>query len=139
MCRSCYDMFHILRMNTGICLFFAIICNFVAEMPDFREQRHHNIAISVLQQYWFLATGIFFLSESFATFRAITGGIIGGKTWAYIPLGYGAPLIDVGMSLYFTADDYGTDPRAFLGWENNTKWYFFYGMWPAAFVRDKLL
>ena len=60
--------------------------------------------------------------------RAITGGIIGGKTWSYLPLAYGLPLINVGVTVFLYGDDYGTDPRAFLGWENETKAMFFYTM-----------
>ena len=66
------------------------------------------------------------LSESFATFRAITAGIIGGKTAGYLPCAYGLPFIDVGVSLYMFGDDYGRDPRAFIGWDNDTKRSFFY-------------
>ena len=59
---------------------------FVAESDTIRKNRHDNITISVFQQYWFLASCLSLLSESFATFRAITGGIIGGKTLGYIPM-----------------------------------------------------
>jgi hypothetical protein len=50
--------------------------------------------------FFFQTASYFLFSESFATFRAITGGIIGGKTLAYIPLSYGIPLIDTGVALY---------------------------------------
>ena len=46
---------------------------FVAENSTIRKDRHDNITVSVFQQYWFLASSLSLLSESFATFRAITG------------------------------------------------------------------
>jgi len=49
---------------------------------------------------YFQTTSFFLFSESFATFRAITGGIIGGKTMAYIPLSYGIPFVTTGLGLY---------------------------------------
>ena len=110
------------------------ICFFLTEIPVMTEDRHNNIAMSVLIQYWSLGTANFLFFEAFATFRAITQGIIGGKTWSYIPLGYGAPLLDIGITLYMRGKDYGTDPRAFVGWENDTKMLFFYSMLPTILV-----
>jgi len=44
-------------------------------------------------------------------FRAITAGVIGGKTWAYILLSFGLPLTNTGLSMFLYGSDYGTDPR----------------------------
>jgi len=63
--------------------------------------------------------------EAFAEFRAITAGIIGGKTWAYIPLGYAAGFIGLGVTWFLYGKDVGTDPDVFIGWENETKMPFF--------------
>ena len=60
------------------------------------------------------------------------GGIIGGKTWGYIPMIYGIPLIDIGVTMLLYGDDYGRDPRAFIGWANDTKMIFFYGQLVTA-------
>ena len=110
-----WEMFHILRGNTGFCILVASICMFVAESDTIRKDRHDNITVSVFQQYWFLASSLSLLAEVFATFRAITGGIIGGKTWGYIPMIYGFPLIDIGVTMLLHGEDYGRDPRAFIG------------------------
>ena len=110
-----WEMFHVLRGITGFCYCVALICMFVAENEGIRKDRHDNIAISVFQQYWFLATCVSLLAESFATFRAITGGIIGGKTLGYIPMIFGLPMIDIGVTMFLYGDDYGRDPRAFIG------------------------
>jgi len=127
-----WEMFHLLRCNTAFCFMVALICMFVAESEDIRKNRHDNITISVFQQFWFLASCLSLLSESFATFRAITGGIIGGKTLGYIPMIYGLPLVDIGVSMFLYGDDYGRDPRAFIGWANETKLSFFYAILTAA-------
>ena len=64
----------------------------------------------------------------------MTSGVIGGKTWAYLPMGYGAPFVNVGLTIYLYGRDYGTEPWVFLGWENDTKWTFFYQMGPTVIV-----
>ena len=68
-----WDMFHVMRCNLAFCIFAACLCMFVAENSTIRKDRHDNITMSVFQQYWFLASSLSLLSESFATFRAITG------------------------------------------------------------------
>ncbi len=67
--------------------------------------------------------------------RAMTGGIIGGKTWSYILVCYGLPLFDVGLTMYLYGDDYGRDPRCFIGWENDTKHVFFFLQMATIAVR----
>lgn len=121
-------MFHLLRLNIGICYFFGLIFLMVSQSRDTCADRHTNIAISALLEYFFIAAASFICAESFATFQAITAGVIGGKTWAFILTSYGFPVIAVGLNLFFYGDDYGTDPRCFMGWENQTKNCFFYFM-----------
>ena len=41
-------------------------------------------------------------------------------------------MIDIGVTMFLYGDDYGRDPRAFIGWANDTKLIFFYGMLAAA-------
>lgn len=129
-----WEMFHLMRLNAAICLLLAHISMFVAEIPGIREDRKLNVIFSILQQYWILASAGFLCSEAIATFQAVTAGIIGGKLMGYIPLAYGLPFINIGTTIYIYADDYGRDPRAFIGWENETKWVFFYLQWPLTFV-----
>lgn len=123
-----WEMFLIIRCHSGFTCMVALVCMFVSESDAIRKDRHDNITISVFQQFWFLAFCMSLLAESFATFRAITGGIVGGKTWAYIPIIYGVPMIDIGVTLYLYGNDYGRDPRAFIGWFNETKMVFFYAI-----------
>ena len=41
-------------------------------------------------------------------------------------------MIDIGVTMFLYGDDYGRDPRAFIGWANDTKLVFFYAMLAAA-------
>lgn len=127
-------MFHLIRVYTASFCFLALTTMFLAELHGVRDDRHLNITISVLQHFFIMAMASFLLSESFATFRAITAGIIGGKTWSYVCISLGLPMLALGMSMHVYGSDYGTDPRAFLGWNNETKWLFFYALLPMTLV-----
>ena len=120
-----WEMFHLMRLNTGICYWAAMLFHFLSEAPFIQEDRHANAAISSLILFFYLSGSYFQFLEAFAEFRAITGGIIGGKTWAYIPMGWGAGLIGLGLTWYLHGSDVGTDPDVFIGWENDTKMPFF--------------
>ncbi len=126
--RQLWDMFHFLRFNSGLCYFFALLFMFIAQSDNIRSDRHNNIAFSALQQITFQAAGMFFLSESFALFRAVTSGVLGGKGSSYAFFSYGTSLILFGLTLYLYPEDYGRDPRAFIGWENDTKRPFFFSI-----------
>ncbi len=129
-----HDQFHMLRLNTGICYFFTIIFLIVSADREKCEGRHDNMLVSSFLHYFALATSGFICSESFASIRAISVGVIGGKTWPYVVLSYGFPLLNMGLTFFFFGDDYGTDPRCFLGWENATKTIFFAQMLFESFV-----
>ena len=66
---------------------------------------------------------------NFNHLRAVTVGVIGGKTRAYLPMAYGVSTFNLGLTFFLDAgDDYGTDPRGFIGWEDQTKTVFFMGV-----------
>ena len=92
------DMFYILRLNFAISFLIGMVSMWIADltMEGLLLDRHNNIAISALQQYWFQAAALCLLSDSTAMFRAVTGGVIGGKTKAYLPIAYGLPLLNLG-------------------------------------------
>jgi len=123
--KHLWEMFHLMRLNTGICYWCAMLFHAISEAPIIGENRHANAAVSSLILFFYLSGSYFQFLEAFAEFRAITGGIIGGKTWAYIPLGWGAGLIGLGLTWYLHGTDVGTDPDVFIGWENETKMPFF--------------
>lgn len=133
-----WDQFHLMRLHAAICLFWLVLTMFLTEADGMCEDRHSNIAMSMLIHYWSMGVASFLFFESWAMFRAVTVGIIGGKTWAYIPLGYGLPFLNLGATLYMAGKDYGTDPRCMIGWENETKMIFFYGMLPGIFISTLL-
>jgi len=124
--KHLWEMFHLMRLNTGICYWFALFFHFISEAEAIQDDRHANAAISSLILFFYLCGSYFQFLEAFAEFRAITGGIIGGKTMAYIPIGWGSGFIGLGVTWFFYGHDVGTDPDVFIGWENETKMPFFY-------------
>ena len=93
------DMFYVLRLNFGICYLMGLCSMWVADLTVdtvILTDRHNNIAISALQQYWYQAAALCLFCDSTAMFRAVTGGVIGGKTKAYLPIAYGLPLLNLG-------------------------------------------
>ena len=116
-----WEMFHIIRLNTGLCYLCALAFHFASELDIVRTDRHYNAAIASLLVFFYLSGSYFQFLEAFAGFRAITAGIIGGKTTAYIPLGWGAGFVGLGFTWFMYGSDIGTDPNVFIGWENATK------------------
>ena len=92
------DMFYILRLHFAGSYLIGLVSMWLADltMDSILSDRHNNIAISALQQYWFQVAALCLLSDSIAMFRAVTGGVIGGKTKSYIPIAYGLPLLNLG-------------------------------------------
>jgi len=132
--KHLWEMFHLMRLNTGICYWAAMLFHFISEVTIIQEERHANAAISSLILFFYLCGSYFQFLEAFAEFRAITGGIIGGKTWAYIPLGWASGFIGLGLTWFMYGSDIGTDPDVFIGWENETKMPFFYMNFTALYV-----
>ena len=97
------DMFYILRLSFAGSYLVGLISMWVADltMETILLDRHNNIAIAALQQYWYQVAALCLLSDSTAMFRAVTGGVIGGKTSAYLPISFGLPLINLGKTGYF--------------------------------------
>jgi hypothetical protein len=116
-----WEMFHLIRLNTGLCYLFALSFHFASELDIVRVNRHNNAAVASVLVFFYLAGSYFQFLEAFAGFRAITGGIIGGKTAAYIPMGWGVGFFGLGLTWYMYGSDVGTDPNVFIGWGNETK------------------
>jgi hypothetical protein len=112
-------------MNTCMTYFLALIFQLAAQDREGCEDRHRNIWLSALQQGFFGAANCLICAEAIATLRAVVSGIIGGKTWSFIFISYGLPIVNVGLTIFLFGDDYGKDPRCFIGWENQTKHVFF--------------
>ena len=73
----------------------------------------------------FLSAGGFILASMATVFVACTYGLIEGKTWGWALVSWGAPLANLGYTIFYHHFDYGTDPNAMIGWENATKTPFF--------------
>ena len=129
------DMFFILRCHFAIYLMVAIGAMVSADLMDLND-RHLNMIISGIKYFSFQTAAGTLLCDSYAMFRAVTVGVIGGKTWAYLPLAFGQPFLSFGATLYRHGQDFGSDPRAFVGWENETKFIFFYSMVPMTAVSN---
>ena len=123
--RHLWDMFHLIRWNTSFAYLLALTFLIVSELEAVRIHRHSNAAIASLSLYFYSAIIAFHLMEAIAYFRAITNGIIGGHTKQYVCLGWGLPMILLGYIWYRHGLDIGTDPRCFIGWENETKYPYF--------------
>ena len=137
--KHLWEMFHLMRLNTGICYLFAMIFHFLSELEQIREDRHLNATVSSLILFFYLSGSYFQLMEAFAEFRAITAGIVGGKTWAYIPFGWGAGFIGLGYTWFEYGMDVGTDPNVFIGWENETKMPFLIMNYAALVVSEIII
>jgi len=132
--KHLWEMFHLMRLNTGICYWFALLFHFISEAKVIQEDRHSNTAISSIILFFYLSGSYFQLMEAYAEFRAITAGIIGGKTLCYVAIGWGTGFIGLGVTWFLYGNDIGTDPDVFIGWENETKMPFFYMNWAALWT-----
>ena len=92
------------------------------------EDRHTNMLLSTFQQFWFMAAACFLMCDCLAMFKAVTKGVIGGSTISFTAISFGAAAFNLGATLHWHGHDLGTDPEAFIGWDNETKLSFFYGI-----------
>ena len=74
-----------------------------------------------------------------SVFVATTYGLISGKTWGWTFVCWGAPLFNLGYTIFAHHFDYGTDPHAMIGWENQTKIPFFAQIMFCGWVRGDAL
>ena len=77
--------------------------------------------MSSLLLYLYASVDTLLTLECLAYFRAITRGVIGGLAKAYACLGWGIPVILLGLTWFLYGNDIGTDPECFIGWEAQTK------------------
>ncbi len=119
-----YDMFHLMHLNTSFNYIMGLLFFAISHSRDLCAEREQNIAVSICLQFFFGVICSFVCAEAFVFFRAVTSGVIGGKTWSYVLLCYGLPVLSVGFTMFVYGDDYGTDPRCFIGWDNDTKLSF---------------
>jgi len=120
-----WEQFHILRMNLAISLIIGNIAMLLGEFHFIQDDRHFCTVVGCLINYFYTASAFLLACESHACFKAITGGIIDGLSRAYLPIGWGMPMIALGHNIYISLIDFGDDPKCFVGWNNVVKWQFF--------------
>ena len=119
------EMFHQLRMY---CCLAYLIGNLLMLVGDTSvcEDRHNNMAISMMIVYFFQAAICWNMCEAHATFKGITAGLINGRTSVYHPVAWGLPLVNVGGLCFLYGELLGTHPNCFVSWENVVVEQFFY-------------
>jgi len=120
-----WEQFHILRMNLAISLIIGNIAMLLGEFHFIQDDRHFCTVVGCLINYFYTASAFLLACESHACFKAITGGIIDGLSRAYLPIGWGMPMIALGYNIFISLIDFGDDPKCFVGWNNVVKWQFF--------------
>lgn len=120
-----WEQFHILRMNFAMSLIIGNIAMLLGEFHFVQDNRHLCTIVGCLISYFYTAASFLLSCESHACFKAITGGIIDGRSTVYLPLGWGIPMIALGYNIYVSLMDFGDDPKCFVGWSNIVKWQFF--------------
>jgi len=119
------EMFHQLRMY---CCLAYLVANLLSLVGDTSvcEDRHNNMAISMMLMYFYQAAICWNMCEAHATFKGITAGLINGRTSVYHPIAWGLPLICVGFLCHQYGELLGTHPNCFVSWENVVVEKFFY-------------
>lgn len=128
------DMFHSLRMHVCFTWTLALAAHAVTDFHMVREKEHLNLIVGLIMAYLYTSSATWITCEAHAVFKALTSGIISGRSKIYLPFGYGTPLTIVGLLFLFYADDLGTDPRCFIAFYSGTKNLYFYYMFGVNFT-----
>merc|ERR1719481_1930529 len=112
-------------MNFSICIILGNFAVLMGEVGTVQSSRHACTIVGCLIQFFYVAAAFIMAGEGHATFKAITSGVIGGRTLVYLPFAYGIALISLGSSIYMDLETMGTDPRCWVAWDNLPKWLFF--------------
>jgi len=119
-----WEQFHILRMNLALAVLLGHTASLVAEVAAVQEDRHLCTLVGAAISYSYTAAAFLLASEAHACFKAITGGIVGGRAIVYLPTAWGLPAIALGYNVFANLVDMGDDPKCMVGWENMVKWHF---------------
>ena len=90
----------VLRMNLAIALLLGNIVSLLGEVSSLQEDRHLCTLLGAAISYFYTAAAFLLACEAHACFKAITGGIIGGRAMVYLPIGWGAPAIALGYNVF---------------------------------------
>ena len=130
-----WEQFHILRMNLALSLIVGNTAVLLGELEMFQEDRHACTVLGCLIAFFYTASAFLLAGEGHACFKAITGGVIDGRSSAYLAMGWGAAFISLGYNIFMSLMSFGDDPKCFIGWDNIVKWQFFIPLLTGAGVR----
>ena len=137
-------------MNLAISLILGNIAMLLGDIHLFQDDRHLCTIVGCLISYFYTASAFLLAFECHACFKvdltvsfitklklnvkAITEGIMDGRSCVYLLLGWGTPMIALGYNIRQNLMDFGDDPRCFVGWSNAVKWQFFLPLLAGAGV-----
>jgi len=127
-----WEQFHIIRMNLAVAVLCGHAFTLLGELPSLQEDRHICTLVGCCISYFYTAAAALVAVEAHACFKAITGGIVGGRARVYLPTAWGLPAIALGFNVYQGLQHMGQDPKCMVGWENEVKWRFFAPVLAAA-------
>ncbi len=119
-----WEMFHTLGLHLACCLLLATIIMMVSELDAVRDDIVICAAVGCLINFFYIAAAGLITMESYAIFRAIVSGVIGGRTMVYLCLGYSLPFLLLGFNVFQHLDLMGTEPSCFVSWDNSPLWTF---------------
>ncbi|XP_067135815.1 uncharacterized protein [Centruroides vittatus] len=115
---SLHEQFHTIRFNTSIAAVVALGSFLAAEF--LRDNEEVCRVLSGTIHYFYTAVSAWLLMEGHALFSAIVAGVVKGRIFLYLLLGWGLPAIAVGVSVVLYTD-YGYDYRCMVGPTNEMK------------------
>ena len=91
--RYLWEMFHILGMNIGLAIVGGQLALILADVDFVRMDVHVCAAVGCSANYFYIGCSALIFTEAHAIFKAITEGVIGGRTKTYLCLGWGLPFL----------------------------------------------
>ena len=91
--RYLWEMFHILGMNIGLAIIGGQLALILADVDFVRTDVHICAGVGCSANFFYIGCSALIFSEAHAIFKAITEGVIGGRTKTYLCLGWGLPFL----------------------------------------------
>ena len=94
--KHIHDMFHSIRTHVCLTWCLGLFMNIASDVQKVREDVHINLIIGMLMIYFYTSSLTWVCCEAHAIFKALTAGIISGRSRVYKPFGYGTPITIIG-------------------------------------------
>lgn len=95
--KHIHDMFHSVRVHVCITWCLGLFLNIATDIHTVREDPHINLIIGIIMIYFYTSSMTWVCCEAHAIFKALTAGIISGRSKIYKPFGYGTPFLIIGL------------------------------------------